>query len=685
MELAAYDIYTKILNNKIVVIKGETGSGKSTLMDLVFEQLKRAGDNSRTARILFFSSVNNSEIRALHAVNLHNFVKNEVRTFYPLLSNCDIYRHNSAEPVFVNADETKYLIAKVIDNLRNTELKFCEIIADNAQLANQIFTCMNMCVLFDVEPELALQRYEKYFLLPQPERLNILEHAISVIARYRSRCVKNGIFDISSALWYYKKYILTNPVYVSNFRARFDYVLFDDIESAAKIEAQIVKEWSNLARGFCACANVDAGYGVHGEDMIKYVLNLFKDEAVFFELDSNKENNKKQDKRLYYFADCFYNMLVHGSDDGQKCRHSHDSYVIRHKQTQFRNEMIRNAAYRIIDIVKNEKIKPSDICVLASYADPVTFDDMDIYLSKEGIKLSNDMKFDNVENTTVISVLITLIRTAYPQMFRAPDFYKINSLLKFLFCNDKKLISVIGSIIASRIRNRSSLPLELALGEHDKKHYFDVLEDYKLFASWINNHIKEQKCSSCYSFFKGAFENLIYPIAAKRVDIKKEDIISVKTFLDKVENFEKNVSLFGQDPAKNVFEYLTKWKKLSIFSEAELALDETSVRFTTPQLFLKRSCTADVLIVLGISSKNWYSRNAGELLHPWTYNPFWTDDIIYNEVLEEEMNKKRAANLFRAVFKRVNKRIELFESRLSISLQPNEGMLSDIFDIVIRA
>lgn len=682
MQLIANDICQQLLKNNTIIIKGETGSGKSTLIEAVFERLQRLEAHTGIAGILFFSSQNNTQRSAFDSFKrkIHHFIKNEVRIFYPLLSACDIYKNDRAEPAFINADETKYLIAKVIDNLRSTELKFCEIIADNAQLANQIYTCMNMCILFDVQPEIAMQRYAQCFSMPQPERLNMLEHAVHVINRYRLKCVENGIFDICTAIWYYKNYILTNPIYVSNFRDRYDFILFDDIECLSVIEAQIAKEWSNIAKGFCACANISAGYGTHGEDMIKYVLDLFEDKGVFIEINSNKTQHNK----LHCFADYFYNMILYGSDDLQKSRHSFDSVIIRHKQTQFRNEMIKNAAYRIIEIVKNENIKPGDICVLTSYADPVTFDDMEAYLSKEGIRLSNDMKFTNIENIPLVSILITLIRMAYPHMFGIPELFKLNGLLKFLFCNDIRILSAISSIVSSRIRNRTVLPLELPLSEGEKIQNMHVVEDYKLFAIWINNHIKEQKCCGCYNFFKDAFENIIYPVAVKRSNIKKEDIVSVKTFLDKVENFEKNVSLFGQDPAKNVFEYLTKWKKLNTMPEEVQTLDENSARLTTPQLFLKSSFMPEVLIVLAISSRNWYSRNAGELLHPWTYNPYWIDSIIYNEVLEEETNKKRMADLFRAVFKKVNKRIELFESKLSINLQPNEGMLSEFFDVLSK-
>jgi len=98
--------------------------------------------------------------------------------------------------------------------------------------------------------------------------------------------------------------------------------------------------------------------------------------------------------------------------------------------------------------------------------------------------------------------------------------------------------------------------------------------------------------------------------------------------------------------------------------------------------YLSNSLEHKVMILIGLSSKNWLPRCIKELSNPYVLTPTWKETDIYSESLEEENQKQNIAVIMRALLKRCSEQFVTFESQYSGDGFENDGMLSDVFDLI---
>jgi len=339
--------------------------------------------------------------------------------------------------------------------------------------------------------------------------------------------------------------------------------------------------------------------------------------------------------------------------------------------------MLEMIGERILELLGGGNIKPEEIVLLSSYADPVTEYVVGRVIERGGYHIKNLTRKSRVIDNPFAQALITLAQLCHSEYKISPNRDDVKSLIRMIL----KIDPIRSSILAGEIckqKPHASFPELTDAKLIDRVGYYNK-EKYEYIKNWIDNY-RNGKYLPINEFFQKVFLEILIS-----KDISPKDILEARNLIDSAGNFYEVVSKFKRNANKDFLDMIRRGIKSSesIF-ELEEKLNGDYLILSTPSAFLASSLTTKVLIISGLSSKNWTPRSMKELTNNHVLTKTWNDGMIYTEDMEEKNQKEYAALIFRQIIKRCKERLITFESNISSNGFENDGILSTCIDSILK-
>ena len=238
-----------------------------------------------------------------------------------------------------------------------------------------------------------------------------------------------------------------------------------------------------------------------------------------------------------------------------------------------------------------------------------------------------------------------------------------------------KLDAVRSSLLAAKItanRNDVRLPpideeiSALLLKDENAEKYRDLKE-------WTDSYIEGRNKESLENFFSKAFL-----ILAENSKIERDDYKAVESLIRLCRDFTDVCSGFLKNSEKCFIKQVEEGMKAPVDNMAFAEkLKGDYVLLGTPKDYFEAPIKRKIVIIAGLSSRNWVPALQKELSNCYVLSKNWRGDMIYTDELNEQCRKNYIASLLRQILKYCGEKLITFESVLSASGFENDGPMGE--------
>jgi len=598
----------------------------------------------------------------------YGFIRDELTVFYPyVLESCSEIKNKSIKPFFLTFECSKFLLEKAIEGRRKIKGEFSSIASSDSRIASELASVFTAASVSGTGQDEISKRLSSALEVRDTTREQLYGEVQELIADYRKKCLELGVFDTALAAEVYNRYLLKNENYIKKLHDRVKHLIADDIQICAPVEADLIEVLlgglKTCVLGFNHETAASSGTGEGFELLREKILS----ECRLYEL---KETHTCPD-----FMTEFSEMLYENISENRSKRFAGDARIERHPLTELRSDMLKSAAERVIRLVRDEGVKPSDIVILSTYADRVTEFALRQVLENSGISLKSIPGRESLIDNPYARAMATLAALCCKAYGILPEPEGIRELVSIVLDIDPVRASVMAEVLADEAAGRqvSEKKMRSRLGENE-------INKFTAFRDWIAGHTYDSDSFSLAEFFETAFNEIL---VSSSMGVK--DAAKARKLSEAAEAFEEAASRFDINTGKNFLKALYK-RSLGEYGDYFLNYgqhDKEQVVLTTPRMFIESGMQAQVLILTSINSVNWYPRTTREIFNPHVFKRTWDGETPYTEEAEEENRRIYLSEVIRAVLKRCGGRIITFGSRLSGDGYENRGLLSEYLDEIL--
>jgi hypothetical protein len=337
--------------------------------------------------------------------------------------------------------------------------------------------------------------------------------------------------------------------------------------------------------------------------------------------------------------------------------------------------MLENLGSRVCELVE-EGVGPGDITILSSYADIVTELVLSGILSKRGIGLVNISGTERASDSRLCRALLSFAALCHPGygIYPSRDDYRL--LCEMLFGLDPVRACTLAAKIGNTLPH-ASLPgpewpgLQGLFGQARQETYLTI-------RGWVQEYMKFPDADPGV-FLQRALLELFLKIGPDRAELEK-----AKQLVGDAADFYKIVSRFGRNAGRDFTGNAGKKVRVGMDSRHTGRLhSKQDVVFTTPSAYLKSGIESRITIISGLSSDNWSPARVRELVNPNVLSGAWKAERVYTSADEEADRLLYLADTFRAVVQSCGERLITFESLLNANGYENNGILPEVFEIIL--
>ncbi|MBQ7667903.1 MAG: hypothetical protein IJS47_01060 [Clostridia bacterium] len=597
------------------------------------------------------------------------FIQEEIRMYYPIiLKECSDIKSYSVEPKFLTFEVSQYLLTKLIEQRRMLNNAFYDVASKDNRIAIDISSNLVKAASASLSYEKIGTRLYNSLEVKSDEKKEIYMTADKIISDYRRRCLECGVMDFAMALDLYNNILLRSDEYLTSFKNRIKYLIVDNLEEAVPSQIDFIEKILPYMTDSLIAYNNEGGYGsIFGANK-EYVEQKLLGKCEIEKIDTVPYTCKKE---MVEFSDMLFDGIETGKIKAKKC-----NLIERIPQVPLRSTMLFNVINYTKDLIK-KGYKEENIAIISTYADPVTEYVLSSGLAKANINMINISRKNRFIDNKFVHALITLGYLCHPDEKIVPNRDDVKALIMMILDIDPVRSSILAGIVCSQ-NPFAKFPQVDEEGIIERIGYSNV-QKYEFIRNWINDY-REHEPLPIDEFFRKVFVEILLVYGAN-----EEDIINIKRLIDSANTFDETVRNFHTIDVNKEFLKMIKNEVKAAESIFEMEEEDykNSITFSTPMTYLSNSLEHKVIILIGLSSKNWLPRCVKELSNPYVLTSTWKDDDIYTESYEEENQKKNIAIIMRALLKRCSDKFVTFESQYSGDGFENEGMLSDVFDMIM--
>jgi len=673
------DVVELPVENSRVVLKGCTGSGKTSLLIKRYEYMVKhlgiAGDRilvllmNKDRCIDWERKISTVCAGFVSNTTFKEFVQEEINTYYPIIlkNNPDI-KCKRLKPLFLSQQISQFLLNKAVEARRKKRGVFASVAADTPSIVSCLSNNLLKAAASGIPYKEIGNRLYSSLAQKDETKKQIFADADEVIDAYRKKCLEFGMFDFAMCLELYVGCLLIDGQYVRRLHERIEHLIVDDLEESMPVQADFISLLLPNLKTCILAYNPEGGSSEDGDAYHNYLKKTILDRCDCVELGKPFTCSNS----MYEFS----SMLFDDTDLNKANYYVPDNICERQPAAELRSEMLEKIGERVCRLISVESYLPSDIVILSTYADAVTEYVIGGILERQGHRLINISRRDELFDNPITCSLITLAQLCHPSFGMIPEKEELCLLLRTAAGIDP----VRSSILAAKALNSGQYPelLPIDSGEMLKTIGKVNIETYEFLRKWI----KEYKSNGIQLPINEFLCRGFIEVMSSR-NLSDEDVNRVKILIDDAAAFEESYLAFGRNEAKNFIQavkYGFKYRN-ALFGVAKPYKDGCVI-LTTPFDFLAASINCKVIIISGIRSRNWTRRVVKELSNPYILTKTWIPGDVYSEDIEQNIQKRNLSSMMKSILRRCSEKLIIYDCELSANGYINDGLLGEYFGCV---
>lgn len=625
------------------IIEGSTASGRTT--DAINRYNRMLADKissneilvlvaSRWEKLRWQREVKYSKAASLNIYSYFGFVQKEIKIYWPLiLEKCDLIKKRPILPVIMDYESSQSLMYKTVEYYRKKGY-LANIIGEDEGIARKLLSNI-------VSASLSNTNYRKMgdriYASKEPEDRfdpEFYQQMNEIVNRYMERTLEEGIIDQASAIYLYSNYLMKDPRYLEHLKARYKFLIVDDLELSSISQTDFIMTLCEWMRGVILYKNTDGPYGIYQFSKNYLETNLL---PLF-----DKENMAESETCHFIdFIKDFKTSLF--LEKGGLKKYSNIHFDV---DNEYKSKTHRKILRQVKKLLE-DGVDPREISVVIPTYD-VTLDfglgkiarDMNInylYTSK------NDKITDNprVFSLIVFSILFYKFKRIHL------NYDEIKSFLALVL--DINMISA--SILANHLANKNYLMVKIEKKGEIRGLSQDIIDSFNKIVEFLDETPRD---ISIDKFFLKVYIDFLLVGAGDPRDIKacKNIIDSSRSFLNVMENFGM-IKDANYEFVKFIREGAKTTETLDDIGEK---LDGDFLALSTPNSFITIKRRSKHLILGDIRNPLYTLKTYNEFQNLWALNKDWDGKIFYKET---ELQKEKE-ELFSIISRLLNSSEELW-------------------------
>ena len=686
-----------------IFLEGPAGSGKTTVgverMLHLMEQGVR-GDNilllvpQRTLAGSYSEALNHPGVLAgsvVQPTTIGGLAQRMVELFWPLAAASAGFAQPGMPPVFLTLETAQYYMARVVKPMLE-EGHFEPVTLPHNRLYSQVLDNLNKAATVGF-PYTEIGQRLKAAWVGEAKQARVYDDAQEAALRFRSYCLEHNLLDFSLQLEVFLHHLWNVPTCRNYLREQYRHLIADNIEEDVPAAHDLLREWLPDFDSALLIYDQQAGYRLFlGADPDSaYDLKELCEKQVKF------EGSFVTPKPLEEFALRLGEALLHRP--ARTSAVGEGPYDYRHllgfEVHQYYPQMIDWVAEQIVRLVREERVTPVDIVVLAPYLTDALRFSLTERLEREGIPVRSHRPSRALREEPATHCLLTLAFLAHPHWSQGPRDGSLPSRhdVAYALMQAVEDLDLVRAQLLSEIvyRVRDGIPtltsFDQIRGEMQERITYVLGQRYENLRSWIQAYIDEPPLELDHFLSRLFGEVLSQPgyrfhsnydageIAANLVDSAREFRWAIGG------NLPEDGKPIGQEYVEMVqdgvvaAQYVRSWQ----------LQPEDAVLLAPAYTFLMNNRPVRIQFWLDIGSRGWFERLYQPLTHPYVLSRVWPANTPWTDLEELEASQQSLFRLTLGLVRRCREELYFGLSDLNEQGYEQQGPLLKAVNRVLRS
>lgn len=702
--------------NGSACIAGHAGCGKTTVGLIRLSLLINQGVNLDSILILVpqrvlgapyyrvLQNLRTSGSGQINILTIGGLAKRMIDFFWPYINQKAGFKNNEGFPVHLTLETSEYIMSQIVDPLVEQGL-FESVAISRSRLYSQILDNLNKSSLIGFSHEEIGTRLKDAWS-GEPVQNRVYDDVQLCANKFREYCLEHNLLDFSLHIKIFFDHIWKSAEFNKYFKGKYSHLFVDNIEEDTPVtmdflswclndfkSALVIHDWGGGYRRFLGAYpdGVSAITRLCGKNYVLDTPFVSSDPVWSFRNLIHRQTSTDLDAESQIRQRPPLNIRTEASDelilDGVSG--NNESYIA-FKSTKYFPEMLDWVTHKVINLVINQNIAPSQIVIMAPYMSDVLQFGLLSRLQKYKIPVRTLRPSRSLAEHPAITCLLTFAAIAHPEWEIIPSKFDFSrSLVQSIEGMDLIRAQLLTEIVFRIKRGIVDLSgFGIINEEMAQRIGSDVGGRYEILRQWIGEYwisTDHREYESLDWFISALFgEVLSQPGFGFHNSIQKasktaELVESIRKF--RAVTQELNFPMIG----KEYYLMVQRGTIASLYIKGWVEEPDESVLITPANTFLMRNMPAKVQFWLDIGSRGWYQRLNQPLTQPYVLSRDWPPGRKWTDLDEVNLNQENLNVLANGLLRRCSSILYLCFCDVGEQGSEQRGLLLHAFQKVIRS
>lgn len=272
MELSSQQqIIVRLPINQKIFLEGAAGTGKTTAGYARLLHLLAQGVTSHELLVIvsqqslalpYLNAVDAGPVSAggrVRAVTLAGLAQEAIGLFYPLVMARYGVEISELAPTFLSLETAQYYMARVLDDVIDTQNMFESVTLDRPRLYSQILDNLNKAAVVGF-PITEIATRLKASVVGDDTQRRIYDDVQTCALLFREFCIRHHLMDFSLQIEAFTRYLWQEAVCRDYFMRQYRHLIVDNIEEESPATHDLLHDWLPHCQSALVIYDDDGGF-----------------------------------------------------------------------------------------------------------------------------------------------------------------------------------------------------------------------------------------------------------------------------------------------------------------------------------------------------------------------------------------------------------------------------------------
>lgn len=673
-----------------IFLEGAAGTGKTTAGYSRLLHLLAQGIPAHELLVIvpqqplaapYLTAVDDHNVSAggrVRAVTLAALAQEAITLFYPLVMAR--YGVETAElaPSFLSLETAQYYMARVLDDVIETQNMFESVTLDRPRLYSQILDNLNKAAVVGF-PITEIAGRLKASAVGDDTQRRIYDDVQTCALLFREFCLKHHLMDFSLQIEVFTRHLWQEGVCRDYFTRQYRHLIVDNIEEESPATHDLLRDWLPQCESALVIYDDDGGFRrfLGADERNAYALRDVCDSHITF------TDSWVSPPALIALGQQLAVSLGRVTDEVTIDTDFHNAVIF--EDVRYYTEMIDVTAQHVAQLVHEHGVPPREIVIAAPYVSDALQFSLVNRLSAQNIPVRTHRPSRALRQESAALCLLSLAQIAHPNWQLAPPDFDIIQVMALCIDGLDPVRAQLLVNYAYRQGEGRLLPFDQLPSEVRDRVTYVLGERYERLRVWIEAYRNGEPMLLDH-FWSHLFGEVLSQVGfGFHSDFKASEVCS--NLIDSARRFRQIVGVQNADLFDLGREYVTIVNRGLLADQYLRSWDfdqQDAVLITPAYSFLVRNVAVGYQFWLNISAPGWSERLYQPLTHPYVLARDWPRGRVWTDADEVEVAQQALYRVAVGMLRRCRTAVYMMYSVLGEQGTEQRGLLLTTMQDVLR-